>query len=181
MVRKLEESGRVSYLPYKGVDLTEYGRNIALEILRHRRLWEVFLIEKLRISSGEAADLACRMEHFLSPAAADRLSEYLGNPTFTPQGLPIPVTAGDKRFVDLPLNGLGPGESGEIVRLNDDPAVRGFYLAEGLLPGTTLTVKAVSGSGSFLVETSQNRHVYLSADLAAGLRVLRAKPSPQPA
>ena len=90
MIRKLEETGWVCYTPYKGVSLTEEGAALALQILRHRRLWEVFLVEKLKIPVAEAAELACRLEHFLPVDAAERLAIYLGNPGISPTGSPIP-------------------------------------------------------------------------------------------
>lgn len=173
MVRKLEESGWVCYTPYKGVDLTAEGQRIALQILRHRRLWEVFLIENLKIPASEAADIACRMEHFLPPAAADRLADFLGNPSVTPQGQPIPTSQSDVPYSDLPLTALSIDEMAEITRLNEDPAVRAFLIAENLLPGTIVRLTAIAGDGSVLLQSSDGRNVHLSGKLAEGLWVTR--------
>ena len=65
MVRTLEEAGWLIYTPYKGVEFTPPGRQRALRILRHRRLWQVFLVERIGYSSDEASELACRLEHTL--------------------------------------------------------------------------------------------------------------------
>jgi DtxR family transcriptional regulator, Mn-dependent transcriptional regulator len=172
MIRKLEETGWVCYTPYKGVELTRQGEHLAMQILRHRRLWEVFLIENLRISAKEACEIACRLEHAMPTDAADRLSDFLGNPTVTPLGLPIPPSPVAVEPGSYPLNGLGVNEAGVIIHLNDDPAVRAFLLSEGLLPGITITVVAISSSGSVLL-SSGSGHVQLSATLSHGLWVTR--------
>jgi DtxR family Mn-dependent transcriptional regulator len=66
MIHKLEESGLVKYTQYKGVTLTETGIRQANNILRSRRLWEVFLVERLHYIPDEAESLACRLEHAVS-------------------------------------------------------------------------------------------------------------------
>ena len=77
MVRKLEKSGLATYLPYKGVLLTAGGQGRAGQVMRQRRLWEAFLVQKLQFSADEAARLACRLEHVTSAELADRLARYL--------------------------------------------------------------------------------------------------------
>ena len=62
MVRKLADEGLVTYIPYKGIVLTPAGTNIATRILRYRRLWEVFLVKKLKLALAPADQLACRLE-----------------------------------------------------------------------------------------------------------------------
>ena len=99
MIRKLEEVKLLYYTPYKGVELTEAGWQAALDILRHRRLWEVFLVEKLHYTPQEAEVLACRLEHNLPPEAAARLAAFLGHPTSSPQGHPIP-NQDDTRIIE---------------------------------------------------------------------------------
>ncbi len=172
MVRKLEEAGWISYLPYKGVSLTEQGRQCALQVLRHRRLWEVFLVEHLKINQEEASEIACRLEHFFSTGAAERLAEFLGNPTSSPRGLPIP---GPQTAVfavnETPLSALVLDGSGEIARIQADPAGRAFLASEGICTGETVRVIAIGGSGALLVQTGDGRHVHLSAGLAGTIWV----------
>ena len=95
MVRKLADEGLVTYIPYKGIVLTPAGTNIATRILRYRRLWEVFLVKKLKLALASADQLACRLEHLTTDEVADRLSDYLGDPQLSPQGKPIPRSPRD--------------------------------------------------------------------------------------
>jgi Mn-dependent DtxR family transcriptional regulator len=93
MIRKLEEAGWLRYTPYKGVELTQEGEGLALRTLRHRRLWEVFLVENLQLSLDEADEMACRLEHILPAEVAERLAGFLGYPATSPRGKPIPDLA----------------------------------------------------------------------------------------
>ncbi len=88
MVRKLEEEGLVRYTPYKGVELTSAGAQAAQRILRHRRLWEIFLVELLHYTPEESDPLACRLEHILPTEAAERLAVFLGGRSEPPQSQP---------------------------------------------------------------------------------------------
>ena len=90
MIRKLEKYGLVTYTPYKGVELTVAGSQIASQILRQRRLWEVFLVEHLRCTINEADEITCRLEHIFPEAEAERLAEFLEYPRVAPSGNLIP-------------------------------------------------------------------------------------------
>ena len=113
MVRKLEECELVRYYPYKGVSLTEYGEAAALRVLRHRRLWEVFLVENLQFSPAEAEHQACRLEHVFPDEAVERLAGFLGQPRLSPQGKTIPEPD-DPANLDsgIRLSQLPAGQSG---------------------------------------------------------------------
>ncbi len=89
MVKKLAEAGYVEYIPYKGVELTAEGRAISTRVLRHRRLWEVFLVKDLQMTLDQANDLTCRLEHITTEEVAQRLSSFLGDPTVCFHGSPI--------------------------------------------------------------------------------------------
>lgn len=90
MCRKLTGKSLIIYEPYKGVTLTPQGEKLAHRVLRHRRLWEVFLVEKLGIFPTEAEEFACRFEHITPTPLAEKLAAFLGNPTLSPQDEPIP-------------------------------------------------------------------------------------------
>ena len=77
MIRKLEETGLVHYLPYKGVQLTEAGQVIAEQVRRQHQLWEVFLVEYLKFPPQTADSLACRFEHIMSDAEVEHLAAFL--------------------------------------------------------------------------------------------------------
>jgi DtxR family Mn-dependent transcriptional regulator len=111
MLKKLSDKQLVDYKPYKGVLLTEQGRRVALDILRKHRLWEVFLVEKLRFSWDNVHEVAEQLEHIESPELIRRIDEFLGYPKFDPHGDPIPGEDGQMaqrdtcRLADLPTGG----------------------------------------------------------------------------
>jgi len=177
MIRKLEEGGLVAYTPYKGVSLTSEGRRLALRILRHRRLWEVFLVEHLQYAPADAETLACRMEHAIPEEAAARLAAFLGNPTVSPQGRPIPEPGpGSLIPTDISLSQLKPAEGCQVAQVTADAATRAFLASEGVLPGARATVLAIGGHGSMLLGTEQGRSVHLSEDLVSSIWVKAIEP-----
>lgn len=95
MVRKLESEGYVTSAPYKGVFLTEKGRKIGANMIRHHRLWEAFLHDELGLSWDQVHDEAERLEHACSDALIDKIEEKLGFPAFDPHGNPIPDRDGN--------------------------------------------------------------------------------------
>lgn len=96
MIKKLAERELLTYEPYKGVSLTAEGKEIAACILRRRRLWGVFLSERLGVDSTRADEIACDLEHITPDEVADLLSEYLGHPEEGPKGTPIPAGHGSE-------------------------------------------------------------------------------------
>jgi DtxR family Mn-dependent transcriptional regulator len=90
MVKKLAALGLVEHAPYKGVSLTPAGERVALEVIRHHRLLELYLAETLGIHVDDVHDEAIRLEHVLSEQLEARIDEALGFPTHDPHGDPIP-------------------------------------------------------------------------------------------
>jgi DtxR family Mn-dependent transcriptional regulator len=90
MVKKLAALGLVAHAPYRGVSLTPAGEQVALEVIRHHRLLELYLAETLGIDVDEVHDEADRLEHALSEELEARIDEALGFPTHDPHGDPIP-------------------------------------------------------------------------------------------
>jgi DtxR family Mn-dependent transcriptional regulator len=171
MIRRLEEVGLVTYAPYKGVSLTDEGKNIALRVLRHRRLWEVFLVEKLGIPIDSSRDLACQMEHIAPVEVMSHLADYLGQPTSNPEGKLIPHDDNEAHMnLDVSLHQLKAGDQGAVSRLEADEATRSFLAQEGLIPGATLLLVGVGGDGNLLVEVNQRR-VYLTDPVAKTIRI----------
>ena len=172
MIHKLSESGLVEYFAYKGVAFTPQGRLIARHILRHRRLWEVFLVNCLQLPPSEAERLACDLEHITPPAVADRLSAFLDNPRLSPQGKPIPSLDGAS-FEDFiqPLSGLAIGGRGEVTRIEGDLATRAFLESEDIRPGSKVIVLGSGSQGALLVKVGQRR-VFLSDEVAENIIVM---------
>jgi len=172
MVNKLAENGLVKYIPYKGVELTAEGRGIANRILRHRRLWEVFLVKSLKMGLDEADQLACQFEHITSPAVADRLSEFLEHPTVCYHGNPIPT--GDegqgKLLEGIPVAQLQIGQSSPVLRIDADPVTTGYLEDEGIRLGVEVRLVATGKNGDILLESPTGR-VHLSLELSSAIMV----------
>ena len=112
MVGKLAQLDLVEYAPYRGVTLTDEGRRVALEMLRHHRLIETFLVEVLGYDWDQVHDEAERLEHVISERFEARIAEAMGHPTRDPHGDPIPTTNLDLptddswvRLGELPVGG----------------------------------------------------------------------------
>ncbi len=100
MIRKLADKDYANYKKYKGVSLTLTGREIAINIIRKHRLWEVFLVEKLNFTWDEVHELAEQLEHIKSQKLIDELDAFLGHPTHDPHGDPIPDKHGEMTVVE---------------------------------------------------------------------------------
>ena len=171
MIRKLEDAGWVRYTPYKGVDLTQEGERLALRILRHRRLWEVFLVEALKLTSEEADEMACRLEHILPAEVAERLAGFLGHPVTSPRGKPIPELGTAINLPeDMALSQLESGQHSQITQVVADRATQTFLSGESIKPGATITVLGTGHEGAVLVDVG-GRSVYLARGLAEQIRV----------
>ena len=90
MVKKLAALGLAEHAPYRGVTLTPAGEQVALEVIRHHRLLELYLAETLGIGVEDVHDEADRLEHVLSEELEERIDKALGFPTHDPHGDPIP-------------------------------------------------------------------------------------------
>lgn len=100
MVKKLSEKGYVDYKKYQGVTLTKKGKEVATNIVRKHRLWEVFLVEKLNFSWDEVHEVAEQLEHIKSKKLISQLDAYLEFPTHDPHGDPIPDKTGNIKKID---------------------------------------------------------------------------------
>lgn len=103
MVQKLADKKVLSYVKYKGATLTENGKKIAANIVRKHRLWEVFLVDKLKFHWDEVHEIAEQLEHIQSPELIKRLDKYLGCPAFDPHGDPIPDEHGNFKKTEKKL------------------------------------------------------------------------------
>lgn len=95
MLKRLSEKKLINYEKYKGVFLTGRGEKHAISIVRKHRLWEVFLMEKLKFKWDEVHDIAEQLEHIKSDELVQRLDDFLGKPKFDPHGDPIPNARGE--------------------------------------------------------------------------------------
>lgn len=144
MIKKLAEMNLVSHEPYQGVQLTIDGEKIALEVIRHHRLLELYLVRALGYSWDEVHEEADRLEHHISEKLEARIAAVLGQPDFDPHGDPIPSLEGtlparaDTSLADLPV-----GATVCIVQMRDQHGERLRYLADlGLVPGVEVAIVA---------------------------------------
>jgi DtxR family Mn-dependent transcriptional regulator len=121
MIKRLAENGLVNYAPHKGVTLTEAGEKVALEILRHHRLLELYLAEALGYPIDMVHDEAEKLEHHISEDFEARIAALLGEPTHDPHGDPIPTKNGEMPEVfNRPLAESAVGDQLVVRRVSDE-------------------------------------------------------------
>jgi DtxR family Mn-dependent transcriptional regulator len=173
MLPKLTELGLVVHEPYRGVRLTPRGTRVALEVVRHHRLLELFLVESLGMAWDEVHAEAEVLEHVLSEELEELIAAKLGDPAFDPHGDPIP-----SRELKVPkdksrsLYALEPGDRATFVRVSDsDPEMLRFLGERGIAPGAEIeVVERQPFDGPLYVRVGDDVHV-LGAVLARAMRV----------
>jgi len=142
MVKRLGELGLVEHQPYRGVSLTDDGRRVALEVMRHHRLLELYLVQSLGVPWDRVHAEAEVLEHVLSEELEELIAAKLGNPTRDPHGDPIPTRelTIDEQATES-LCDLEPGVKGTFTRISDsDPDMLRFLAERGIAPGATFEV-----------------------------------------
>src|SRR5947209_7893594 len=173
MLKKLDELGLITRLPYRGVRLTADGRRLALEVVRHHRLLESFLADSLGMPWDRVHAEAEILEHVLSEELEQLIATKLGNPTVDPHGDPIP---GADLQLDEPatrsLESLQAGARGVFVRVSDSEPVMLRYLAEcGISPGAPFAVRARQPFGGPLFVRFGEREHAIGGELARAMHV----------
>jgi DtxR family Mn-dependent transcriptional regulator len=173
MLKKLDESGLITHVPYRGVRLTERGRLVALEVIRHHRLLELFLAETLQMPWDRVHDEAEVLEHFLSDELEQLIAAKLGHPTLDPHGDPIP--SAELELVEHAthsLDALLPGDEGTFVRISDaDPEMLRYLSERGIRPGGQVHVlERQPFGGPLLVAVDGRRHT-LGGELVRAMRI----------
>jgi DtxR family transcriptional regulator, Mn-dependent transcriptional regulator len=162
MVKRLESMGLVEHEPYHGVKLTGAGERVALEVVRHHRLLELYLSEALGMSWDRVHEEAEVLEHAISPQLSELIAAKLGNPTHDPHGDPIPTADGEiDETPTQPLSELAPGARGVFVRVSDsDPDMLRYLAERGIAPGDRFEVLAREPfEGPLTVEFGGRSHV----------------------
>ncbi len=142
MMKRLSESGLVEHRPYQAIRLTDAGRKIALEIIRHHRLLEAYMAEALGFTWDQVDAEAERLEHVISEEFEDKIDAMLGYPTTDPHGSPIPGKDGSiARMNHDRLSDIEPGRTVVIRRVTDtDPALLRYLGKLGLRPQNVVDV-----------------------------------------
>ena len=137
MLKKLDALDLVEHVPYRGAELTDSGRGIALEVVRHHRLLETYLAEALSVPWDQVHDEAEVLEHVLSEELEERIARKLGDPTSDPHGHPIPTKEGEI----APMSGrtlwdAADGLAVVVERVSDSDSEVLRHLAQiGVTPG----------------------------------------------
>lgn len=142
MLKKLDKMKLVVYQPYQGVSLTKKGEKVALEIIRHHRLIELFLNQKMGIDWDKVDIEAEKLEHVLSEELEEVLDKSLGFPTLDPHGDPIPSKEGNiKKMSEKKLLEMEKGVKVSVTRVEQENNKVLKYLGEiGLIPGVSVKI-----------------------------------------
>lgn len=142
MLKRLAKMNLLEYESYKGAKLTSAGNKIALEILRHHRLLELYLKEVMGYSWDEVHDEAEKLEHHISEQFEDRIAELLNHPTHDPHGDPIPSKDGVMpTMAQLSISDAKENTAYIIGRVKDqDPELLRYLEKIGVLPGSKIEV-----------------------------------------
>jgi DtxR family Mn-dependent transcriptional regulator len=174
MIQRLAKLNLVNYEKHYGVTLTEAGEKLALEVIRHHRLIELYLIEALGFTWDEVHEQADILEHVISEKLEERIAAALNYPEFDPHGDPIPTKEGEMMRVDArPLSSIKPGTQALVKRILDDSNGELLrYLAElGLTPEAHIHVLDVAPfQGPITIEVEGKRQV-IGQNVAAGILV----------
>jgi DtxR family transcriptional regulator, Mn-dependent transcriptional regulator len=173
MVKRLGELGLAEHRPYHGVSLTDQGRRVALEVIRHHRLLELYLVESLGVPWDRVHQEAEVLEHVLSEELEELIADKLGDPTVDPHGDPIPTRELEiEEGSTASLQTLDPGDRAVFTRVSDsDPEMLRFLAARGIAPGDDLEViDKQPFDGPLFVRFGTDVHV-LGGTLARAMRV----------
>jgi DtxR family Mn-dependent transcriptional regulator len=171
MLKRMAALGLVEHTPYRGVALSDTGRRVALEIVRHHRLLEQYLAETLGVPVENVHGEADRLEHALSEELERLIDAKLGHPTHDPHGHPIPDA--DLKLAPSPARSLlelEPGEHATIRHVPDRDTELLRYLSElGLLPGCSVVLERVEPFGGPLTLRSATGEHAISRELAGAI------------
>jgi DtxR family Mn-dependent transcriptional regulator len=173
MMKRLGELGLVTHVPYRGVSLTDAGRRVALEVIRHHRLLELYLVKDLGVPWDRVHQEAEVLEHVLSEELEELIAAKLGDPTLDPHGDPIPTRdLMIQEPVTQSLESLPAGARGVFARVSDsDPDMLRYLSDRGIGPGDSFeVVDRQPFGGPLFVRFGADVHP-LGGELALAMRV----------
>ncbi len=174
MIRRLDEKGVVTYKKYYGVNVSKKGKSMALQVIRKHRLWEVFLVEKLKFNWDEVHDVAEQLEHIRSGLLIQRLDEFLDFPKVDPHGDPIPDENGIMtKAKQTQLDMMAIGAKGKVMAVNDEGATFLQYLDKlGIYLGAKIEVAdKVVFDGSIEVIIDGKQRVFMSREVSQNILI----------
>jgi len=175
MIQKLaaEKPALVAYQKHQGVTLTPAGKRAALEVIRHHRLLETWLMQTLGYSWDEVHEEAERLEHVISEDLEQRIAAALGHPVRDPHGELIPTEDLDMPADDsAPLASLRPSQTATILRVNaHDPNLLRHLDSLGLIPGSQIEVTDYSSFDNNLTIKARNKTTVLGLNITTKIFV----------
>ena len=174
MIKRLADKKLVTYKKYYGVSLTVKGKAIALDIIRKHRLWEVFLVKKLKFKWDEVHEIAEQLEHIDSPELIKKLDDFLDNPKFDPHGDAIPDKHGKMRVVkSVPLATVAINQTYIFSGVSNHEAKFLKHLTELKLSlGNSISVESVNDfDGSLKVKINNKFYEFFSEKVASHILV----------
>lgn len=176
MIKRLADLNLVRHEPYQGVKLTRAGERIAVEVIRHHRLLELYLTDSLGVPWDQVHDEAEKLQHAISEDLEDRIAAALGDPRVDPHGAPIPAPDGSVvRIEGVALSEVGAGETVVVREVSDrNPDLLRHLGNMHLYPGTEITVVRVEPLDGPLVIRSGEQEYILGREAASEIRVSRS-------
>ena len=173
MIKRLARLGLLHHAPYRGVDLTPAGEAAALEIVRHHRLLEAYLVRSLGLSWESVHAEADRLEHVISEEMEDRMDAVLGHPAEDPHGDPIPTREGRVGTLpDTTLADLEPGQRAAVRSVPDgDPDLLRYLAEQGLVPGAAVEMLEKAPFRGPIVLAVGGARRAVGSELAGSIRV----------
>lgn len=172
MMKRLSEMGLVIHESYYGVQLTGTGEKVALEIIRHHRLLELYLKEIMGYSWDQVHDEAEKLEHHISEQFEDKIAELLNDPIYDPHGDPIPSKDGmmPEEMASKPLSEAETGKDHIIGRVKDQsPELLRYFEEIGIIPGVKISIKKREPLKGPITLKIENREQVIGFDVAQNI------------
>lgn len=180
MMKKLSSRKLITYKKYQGVSLTPAGKKIALEVIRHHRLIELYLKEALGVTWDKVHEEAEKLEHVISEDIENRMDEFLGHPTSDPHGSLIPGKNGElikrecTRLIDVK-----PGCTAVIAEVSDhDPSMLRYLGKLGFYPGTGIRIDSIEPFEGPIKIKIKNKAEFIGVEVAKHISVTDVKKVP---
>lgn len=174
MLKRLSQKKLIDYKKYQGVKLTEKGKRTAIKVIRKHRLWEVFLVEKLKFKWDEVHEIAEQLEHIHSDDLTEKMDAFLGRPKFDPHGDPIPDASGKFNIQrSIALAAANKKAALIITGVSDHSKAFLQYLSNtGLNLGDTIRIEENNNYDQSLRVKLNNKHsIFLSHKAASHILV----------
>jgi len=174
MLKRLSQKGMVKHVKYQGVSLSQEGMQKAIYIIRKHRLWETFLVNKLKFSWEEVHEIAEQLEHIDSPMLIERLDEFLEFPAYDPHGDPIPNKEGEiLKRAKIALKNAPLNKDLKVLAVEENSPLFLKHLNKiKITIGTKIKVlEKIEYDGSLEVEIDAKRQMSLSREVSKNIYV----------